>query len=59
MIAMSEDTEIVINLDAKRIFAIILISGITVFSVSGYIYALLAFVAPFEDLPIHVNSAAR
>ena len=54
---MSEDTEIVINLDAKRIFAIILISGITIFSVSGYISALLAFVAPFEDLPIHVNSA--
>jgi len=56
---MSEDTEIVINLDAKRTFAIILISGITIFSVSGYISALLAFGAPSEDLPIHVNSAAR
>ncbi len=54
---MSEDTDIVINLDAKRIFAIILISGLTIFSVSGYISALLAFVAPSEDLPIHVNSA--
>ncbi|MBC8274752.1 MAG: hypothetical protein H8E40_07285 [Chloroflexi bacterium] len=54
---MSADTEIVINLDAKRIFAIILISGLTIFSVSGYISALLAFVAPSEDLPIHVNSA--
>jgi len=54
---MSTDTEIVINLDAKRIFAIILISGLTIFSVSGYISALLAFVSPSEDLPIHVNSA--
>lgn len=54
---MSEDTEIVINIDAKRIIAIVLISGITIFSVSGYISALLAFVAPSEDLPIHVNSA--
>jgi len=57
MITMSADTDIVINLDAKRLFAIILISGITIFSVSGYISALLAFVAPSEDLPIHVNSA--
>ena len=36
MISMSTDTEIVINLDAKRIFTIILISGITVFFVSFF-----------------------
>ena len=56
MLSMSSDRNIVLEIDAKRLFGILLVSAITLFSVFGYFSALLAFIAPSEDYPLHVNS---
>jgi hypothetical protein len=54
---MSNNGEIIVSINSKRSIGIILIFGIAIFSISGYFSALLAFISPSEELPIHVNSA--
>ena len=56
MLTMSSDTELVLNIDAKRFIGFLLISGMILFSLMGYFSALWAFIAPSEDYPIHINS---
>jgi len=53
-----DSDEIVVTIDGKRAFAIIVIFSAILFVSYTYIGALFAFVAPSESYPLHINSAA-
>jgi len=52
----SDEKELVITLDSRRLIALGVITVIVVASMYSYIAALFAFIAPSPDLPIHINS---
>ena len=52
---MIHNKDVTIELNAKKIVAIIAIIGITLFSAYTYIIALYAFDAPSQDLPLQVT----
>jgi len=52
-----DSDEIVVTIDGKRAFAIIVIFSAILFVSYTYIGALFAFVAPSESYPLHINSA--
>jgi hypothetical protein len=53
---MIQNKDVTIELNAKRIVALIAIIGITLFSAYTYIIALYAFDAPSQDLPLQVTN---
>ena len=53
-----DSDEIVVTIDGKRAFAMIVIFSAILFVSYTYIGALFAFVAPSETYPLHINSAA-
>jgi len=53
-----DSDEIVVTIDGKRAFAIIVIFSAILFVSYTYIGALFAFVAPSDSYPLHINSAA-
>jgi len=54
---MSEDGDIIISLDTKRILALVLILALSAFSIYGYIAAIFTFVPPSEDALAHAQYA--
>ena len=51
-------TEIAIELDAKRLLALSVLAIITVSVMYSYIIALFAFVAPSASKPLHINTVS-
>jgi len=55
--AMSEEKEIVITIDAKRLLVLGVITVICVASLYSYIGALFAFIAPSQKFPLRITAA--
>jgi len=49
--------DIVLTIDSKRAFVLVILLGSVIYISYSYIVALFAFVAPSEDYPLHINSA--
>jgi len=55
MAHLGDESEIVIELNSKRILVLVLVLAVSVFSLYGYITALLAFISPSQGLPLEIT----